>query len=137
MDIQKIPLAEFAPEHWIPVSQALQVGGVTGAIISHCEIAAVSGTELVLRLDGAHDTLYNDTHRQRIQTALGKYFGTGISLQVEPGTIQSETPAAWRERRRLERLAAAKESFVNDDRVQAIVTAFSGRIQEHTIEPVG
>ena len=133
----QIALSDLQISDWIPLSQSLKMGGVTGAIASHCELSSVAGHSLLLRLDKAHDTLYSDTHRVRIQEALKAYFSTPIELSVETGDIVTETPAAWRERRRLERLAAARESFMNDDRVVAIVEAFSGTIQEHTIEPVG
>ena len=133
----RIALAELTINDWIPLSQSLGMGGVTGAIVSHCELAGFEGNKLPLRLDREHDTLYNDNHRQRIQAALTDYFGEAISLDVETGIIATETPAAWRERRRLERLAAARQSFLSDDRVQAIVHAFSGRVLEQTIEPVG
>ncbi|MTI12748.1 DNA polymerase III subunit gamma/tau [Sansalvadorimonas verongulae] len=136
-DAPKIPLGQLQTEDWIPLSQQLGMGGVTGAIVSHCELVSCGGGKLLLRLDGEHDTLYNDNHRQRIQAALKTYFGEEIALDVETGTIATETPAAWRERRRLERLAAARQSFLTDDRVQAIVNAFSGRVLEQTIEPVG
>ncbi|WP_281648680.1 DNA polymerase III subunit gamma/tau [Parendozoicomonas sp. Alg238-R29] len=134
---ERIPLANLKISDWIPLSQTLGMGGVTGAIVSHCELVSCDGDKLLLRLDKEHDTLYNDNHRQRIQTALNQYFGEDISLEVETGDIATETPAAWRERRRLERLAAARQSFLTDDRIQALVQAFSGRILEQTIEPVG
>ena len=133
----RIALAELKTGDWIQLSQSLGMGGVTGAIVSHCELAGFEGSKLLLRLDREHDTLYNDNHRQRIQAALIDYFGEPISLDVETGIITTETPAAWRERRRLERLAAARQSFLSDDRVQAIVNVFSGRVLEQTIEPVG
>ena len=135
--VEKIALSALTPNVWIPMSQALGIGGVTGAIVSHCELVSVEGNHILLRLDGAHDTLYNDNHRGRVQNAFSAYFSENITLDIETGHITTETPAAWRERRRLERLAAARQSFISDDRVQAIVQVFSGRIQEHTIEPVG
>ncbi len=133
----KLALTDLKTNHWIPLSHALKMGGVTGAIVSHCEMVNVQGNKIALTLDKAHDTLYNDTHCQRIQDALSDYFETAISLTIDAGDVMTETPAAWRERRRLERLEAARQSFMSDDRVLALVEAFSGQIKEQTIEPVG
>ena len=72
-----------------------------------------------------------------LEQALSEYFGESIALNIQTGLMQTETPSAWRERRRHERLEAARRSFHTDEQVQAIVEAFSGVIQDHTIEPVG
>ena len=133
---EKLSLAGLNNEGWIQLSQSLGLGGVTGAILSNCELLAVADGHIQLRLDHQHDTLYNETHRQRIEQALSDYFAQGINLDVQTGDIVQETPAVWRERRRQERLQEARQSFLSDDRVQAIVGAFSGRVLENTIQPV-
>ncbi len=134
---EKVVLQGLQPSDWIELSQRLKMGGVTGAIISNCEMVSVNGRHFALRLDQEHDTLYNDNHRMRIEHALSEYFGEKITLEVQTGVVQTETPSAWRERRRRERMEAARRSFQSDERVQAIVEAFSGVIQDHTIEPIG
>ncbi|MCL6271488.1 DNA polymerase III subunit gamma/tau [Sansalvadorimonas sp. 2012CJ34-2] len=134
---EKIALAGLQPQNWIDLSQGLRMGGVTGAIVSNCEMVSAAGNKMALRLDSEHDTLYNDNHRMRIEQALSDYFGEKIALDIQTGVVQTETPSAWRERRRRERLEAARRSFHTDERVQAIVEAFSGTILDHTIEPVG
>ena len=130
-------LAGLQPSGWIELSQNLGMGGVTGAIVSHCELTSIAGNQLILRLDQDHDTLYNDNHRQRIELALSEYFGEPVVLEVQAGVVEAETPAVWRERRRRERQEAARRSFHADDKVQAIVETFSATILDHTIEPVG
>ncbi len=112
------------------------MAGVTRTIASYCLLEAVDGHRLTMVLDQNHDTLYNDTHRLRIEAALSEYFDTSVTLTVAPGAADRETPAAWRERRRQERQQEAVNSIYADERVQTLVSTFSGTILDHTIEPV-
>ena len=133
---ERLPLSALTPDSWIAVFQELPLAGVTRTIASYCLLDAVEGHRLTMVLDQNHDTLYNDTHRLRMEAALSEYFGTGIVLTVSPGEVNRETPAAWRERRRQERQQEAVNTIYADERVQTLVNTFSGTILDHTIEPV-
>ncbi|WP_067522036.1 DNA polymerase III subunit gamma/tau [Endozoicomonas ascidiicola] len=122
---------------WIQVYRGLPLGGVTGTIGSHCELAQKEQGVIALRLDAERSTLYNDTHRQRIEKALGEYFEQSITLTIDTGRIVGETPAAWRERKIAERQQEAKDSIYSDAKVQNLVEAFSATVLDDSIQPIG
>ena len=69
-----------------------------------------------------------------LKLAFDAYFEKDINLDIEIGRIESETPAAWRQRMEKERLQEAIQTFEKDSTVHEIVEKFSGAIQKDTIE---
>ncbi len=134
---QKVTLNELNASCWIGVFRSLALGGVTGTIGSHCEYTGHDGNNIRLRLDSQRSTLYNDTHRERIEKVLSDYFAEPIRLQVEIGELESETPAHWRQRKISERLEQAKASIYSDPNVQRLINDFSASVLDQTIEPIG
>ena len=134
---ERICLTDLDARSWIPVFRSLPLGGVTRTIGSHCEYMAHSSGRIDLRLDEQRSTLYNDTHRERIEKALSDYFDQPMRLQVEVGVVQTETPAAWRERKISERLQEAKSSIYSDAKVQSLIDQFSAVVLDDSIQPVG
>ena len=122
---------------WIQVFRGLPLGGVTGTIGSHCEFVESEQGAVQLRLDEGRSTLYNDTHRQRMEKALCDYFEQSVKLSIDTGRIVNETPAAWRERKIAERLQEARESIYSDARVQGLIETFSAMVLDDSIQPVG
>ena len=133
----RVGLGELDEIRWIQLFRGLSLGGVTGTIGSHCEFVGSDNDVIRLRLDEGRSTLYNDTHRQRIEQVLGGYFGQSVKLLIDTGRIVNETPAAWRERKIEERLHQARESIYNDRKVQIMLTAFTATVLEDSIQPVG
>ncbi|WOG29959.1 DNA polymerase III subunit gamma/tau [Endozoicomonas sp. 8E] len=134
---ESISFADLNVESWVPVFRSLPLGGVTRTIASHCEYVSHSAGRVDLRLDSGRSTLYNDTHRQRLEKALSDYFDQPLRVQVEIGQVQAETPAAWRERKMAERMADARSSIFNDQHVQGLINEFSAVVIEDSIQPVG
>ncbi|MGI9274223.1 MAG: DNA polymerase III subunit gamma/tau [Endozoicomonas sp.] len=135
--VEKISLADLDPVSWVPVFRSLPLGGVTRTIASHCEYVAHTGGRIDLRLDSQRSTLYNETHRDRVEKGLGDYFGQPLRLQVEIGEVQGETPAAWRERKIAERLQEARNSIYGDSNVRLLMEQFGAVVVEDSIQPVG
>ncbi len=133
----RVELGELDERSWIQLFRGLPLGGVTGTIGSHCEFVGSDNGEIRLRLDEGRSTLYNETHRQRIEQALGDYFDQSVKLLIDTGRIVSETPAAWRQRKTEERLHQARESIYNDSKVQGMLDTFSATVLEDSIQPVG
>ncbi|AMO56345.1 DNA polymerase III subunit gamma/tau [Endozoicomonas montiporae] len=134
---ERVCLTDLDARSWIPVYRSLPLGGVTRTIGSHCEYVAHSSGRINLRLDEQRSTLYNDTHRERIEAALSEYFQQPVRLQVEVGVVQTETPAAWRERKIAERLQQARDSIYSDANVQSLVDQFTAVVLDDSIQPVG
>ena len=109
---ERVCLTDLDTLSWIPVYRSLPLGGVTRTIGSHCEYVAHSSGRIDLRLDEGRSTLYNDIHRERIEKALSGYFQQPVRLQVEVGVVQTETPAAWRERKNWRAFAAGPRQYI-------------------------
>ena len=90
-----------------------------------------------LRLDEQRSTLFNDTHRLRLEKVLSDYFEQTVKLSIDTGPVVHETPARWRERKIAQRLDQARASINADARVQTLVSTFSAVVLEDSIAPVG
>ena len=134
---EKISLADLDPVSWVPIFRSLPLGGVTRTIASHCEYVAHTAGRIDLRLDSQRSTLYNETHRDRVEKSLSDYFGQPLRLQVGIGEVQGETPAAWRERKIAERLQEARGSIYGDSNVRLLMEQFGAVVVEDSIQPVG
>jgi len=132
----KIGLAEFQPGNWPQVCRALALGGVAGSVADNLELVAVADAALAFRLDAGSAALYDDDHRQRLQRALEEYFGRPVSVAIETGALQAESPRAAALRAQRERQAAAVAALRADPVVGALVAQFDGVLLEETVVPL-
>ncbi len=134
---KRLTVEQLDPKSWIQLYRQLPLGGVTGTIGTNCEFVECDQQHVRLRLDEQRSTLYNDTHRQRLEKALSDYFEQTVKLSIDTGPVVNETPAQWRERKIAQRLEQAKASIYADARVQTLVNTFSAEVLEESIVPVG
>ncbi len=135
LDKSKISITELKPSSWINLFYQLDLDGITRSIAANFLLQEVSGKKLVFVMDKSQSTVFNEEQQRRINQALNTYFSDEVSLQVGPGEINTETPAAWQQRMDKERLAEAIQTFENDATVKEIVERFSGAIETDSIEP--
>ena len=135
LDKSKISITELKPSSWINLFYQLDLDGITRSIAANFLLQEVSGKKLVFVMDESQSTVFNEEQQRRINQALNTYFSDEVSLQVGPGEINTETPAAWQQRMDKERLAEAIQTFENDAIVKEIVERFSGAIETDSIEP--
>ena len=135
LDKSKISITELKPSSWINLFYQLDLDGITRSIAANFLLQEVSGKKLVFVMDDTQSTVFNEEQQRRINQALNTYFSDEVSLQVGPGEINTETPAAWQQRMDKERLAEAIQTFENDATVKEIVERFSGAIETDSIEP--
>ncbi|PJE79206.1 DNA polymerase III subunit tau [invertebrate metagenome] len=133
---EAVVLEELDDRSWISVCRQLAMGGVTGTLVFHCELISCRQDSLVLQLDKRRSTLYNETHRKRIEDALSAYFNRSLSVAISAGKLQGESPAEWRRRKAEERLQCAREAIYGDDKVSQLMECFSATIVEQSIQPV-
>lgn len=134
---EQIPLSALDAASWITIFYNLPIGGVTGNIASHCQYLSHDQYRVNMVLDSDWSALYNDMHRERIEVVLSKYFAEPLKLHIDIGTIQTETPADWRQRQIDQHLQEAQQSIYNDPVVKMLINTFFGTVLEETIEPVG
>ena len=134
---KRVKFDDLDVQTWIKVFRGLSIGGVTGTLGSHCEFLGCDNLSIQLRLDAGRSTLYNDSHRQRIEKALCDYFEQSLQVAVDVGETNAETPAEWRESKISERLQQAKDSIYSDANVQSLIDGFSAQVLDDSIQPIG
>jgi DNA polymerase-3 subunit gamma/tau len=125
---------------WHDLVADLELGGVARMIAEHCVpaeqdgLTAAQNDRISLVLDQAHDTLLSDAQSRVIERALCERLGRTIRLEIQPGEVDEETPAARRARLQTERQRDAEELLATDESVQTLLDAFDGRLDD--VQPV-
>jgi len=82
------------------------------------------------------ETFLNNERKATLGQALSNVLGKELNVTVEPGVLQSESPAEYRIRKKAERLQLAINTFHEDNNVVFWKTSFGGQVLEDTIEPI-
>ncbi len=130
------PQGELSGERWYELLEALGLTGIVYNIASHCELRSFDGTQLHFVLDEANASLFNPGHAQKLQLALENYFSQSLTVTVEPGVPQGETPAQTAQRLAAQRQREAVASIEGDRQLQALISRFDGELDHSSIAPL-
>ncbi|MCP5183648.1 MAG: DNA polymerase III subunit gamma/tau [Pseudomonadales bacterium] len=126
--------AERDGEPWHAQVATCEAGGVTRMLLENCLPISRAGQVWELALDPRHDTLYNDSQRQAMVRALACFGVTDVRVRIE--VARGETPAARKDRLRVEAQQAAEVAIADDPVVQTLLREFGGKVQRVTpMEP--
>ena len=131
-----IALDDLLAANWHQLLELLGLGGIVYTIAINCELSSRDGNRLAFTLDEANAALFNQGHVKQIKSALEKYFGCALIVDIEPGTVQSETPGQRQVRLGRERQEAAVATIEADPLLQALITRFDGELDRSSIKPV-
>ncbi|WP_339899887.1 DNA polymerase III subunit gamma/tau [uncultured Gilvimarinus sp.] len=134
--IAMVSLADTAPLRWPEIYLGLSVGGVMRNTAANCELVGRQGNQLHFILDEQNSSLYDESHQQRLADILNEYYGEPVSVVIQPGQVQTETPAQIATRKQSERYEQAVESVKSDPIVQQLVEHFAATLDEVTVEPI-
>jgi DNA polymerase-3 subunit gamma/tau len=140
--LEPLQLRTFDNAVWTARFAEFGIGGVIGTIAAHCCLmppadgATGNGGVLQFILDRGHASFFDGAHTQRIVELLGRAFGEPVQAVIEVGEPSLETPAAYRERQRLLRLAAARQALVEDPNVRLLQDTFGAVLEDGSIEPL-
>ncbi len=129
-------LAALTPASWPQLLDHLGLVGIVFNIAAHCELRSRQERQLEFILDEAHSSLFNEGHVDKIRLALENYFGGKLSVTIESGKVEAETPAQHTERRRQERLQQAVAEIEADARLQSLIARFDGELDHASIAPL-
>jgi len=129
-------LSDLVPERWADTLEKLGLVGIVYNIAANCELQSARGAELAFVLDEQHATLFNDKHADRMRLALQNYCGNDVSVAVTVGVVQSETPAARRQRLIEERQQQAVASIEDDPVLRQLMERFDGELDKGSIRPL-
>jgi DNA polymerase-3 subunit gamma/tau len=135
-DETPIALSALDGRGWIVLLEKVGLAGMTYNIAANAALVGVDGRQLNFVLNAGQMNMFNDTHKARIQEAVGRYFGQEVGVVFEVGESDQETPAQFRERCRQERQARAVEAIQQDANVEAIIERFDARLEMSSIRPI-
>ncbi|NCF16998.1 MAG: DNA polymerase III subunit gamma/tau [Haliea sp.] len=130
-----VNLAGLTPANWPQLLEQLGLLGIVYNIASHCELQHCSGNDLSFVLDADNSSLFNDGHRDKIRLALENYFGEALTVGIEPGEPQGETPAMRQQRLARERQQEAVAEIEGDPQLQQLIARFDGELDRASIVP--
>lgn len=133
---QAIALDQFDNLVWTTRFAEFGIGGVVGTIAANCCLVERVGSTLQFVLNKQHASFFDPTYTQRITDQLSRVFATAVRVDFSVGEPIAETPAAYRERIRLERLAQARQLIAEDANVRLLQESFGAALDESSIEPV-
>ena len=133
---QAIALDQFDNLVWTTRFAEFGIGGVVGTIAANCCLLERADATLYFVLNQQHASFFDPTYTQRITDQLSRVFATAVRVDISVGEPAAETPAAYRERIRLERLAQARQLITEDANVRLLQESFGAELDEGSIEPV-
>ena len=134
--IERVNLNDFSPDNWIEVRSHLNIGASLGEIASHCLYSGRNQDELVFVIDNQENSLYDLSHQDTLGQALSEYFNHALSVVINSGVTQQETPRAASVRDTAERHAAAVDRLNADAAVVQFKTLFDGSLDESSVKPI-
>ena len=132
----KVSLGEFNPSNWIEIRKQLTIGASLGEIASHCLYQGRNGNQLNFLIDSAETSLYDAAHQQSLGEALSEYFAEAVTVDINFGVAEQETPRAADIREKAERMAEAVETLNSDPAVIKFKQLFDGSLDEQSVRPI-
>ncbi len=120
---------------WRNLVGRIKIGGMARMLGDNCEFQTLLGDNIDLVVPEAHKHLLDKIYTEKLQTALGTYFGRKLRLHISTGG-SGETPAEIENRERQAQRAKAIESIDSDPFVRDLVDSFDARIRDTSIKPV-
>ena len=120
---------------WRNLVARIKVGGMARMLGDNCEFKLLQGDNLELVVPEAHKHLLEKAYTEKLQSALGEYFGRKFRLRIAIGG-SGNTPAEIEHQERQVQLAHAIQSIDADPFVRELVENFDARIKDTSIKPV-
>ena len=130
---QQAAPASPAAGSWSELLKQLNINGATLALAQQCQLHQRSDTELHFYLDPKQKTFLQDKHIKRIQDALTQHFARPMLVNIELNTTNGETPAGLVKRKEAEKLSAAENAIMTDQKVQKIMKTFDATVIKDSI----
>ena len=120
---------------WRNLVGRIKVGGMARMLGDNCEFQSLQGDNIELVVPEAHKHLLEKAYTEKLQSALGDYFGRKLRLRITTGG-GGKTPAEIANHERQAKLAKAIESIDADPFVRDLVENFDARVKDTSIKPV-
>ncbi len=124
-----------APD-WARLIPELELNGASKLLASNCAYLRRKGDVIHLALDSRSESLLTRARQNELANALSRHFGERLTVDVEVGSDEVETPIQEQARLDQETLEAARESLEADPNVKALRDMFGARLNPDSIELV-
>jgi DNA polymerase-3 subunit gamma/tau len=124
--VRAFPAAAGGPT-WPEMVAALSLSGLARELALNCELRQLEGAVCLLRLPQSQAHLQMKPSPDKLQQALSEYLGRSVTVRIELGQPESETPAATAGRERQARLADAVDAIEQDIFVRDAIDVQIGR----------
>jgi DNA polymerase III subunit gamma/tau len=140
MEKSSQPVADARPieaelSDWRNLVGRIKVGGMARMLGDNCEFQSLQGDNIELVVPEAHKHLLEKAYTEKLQSALGEYFGRKLRLRISTGG-SGKTPAEIESQERQAKLAKAIQSIDADPFVRDLVENFDARVKDTSIKPV-
>ena len=120
---------------WNAVVEALGLQGLSAQLAAHCSLGEWSDDTVRLRLDRRHENLRSERAVERLQQALGRFYGRELKLRIEVTDRPEPTPAKHAERKQEAEQERAREAIAADPNVQELEKTFGTRADMDSVRP--
>jgi len=137
---QTKPVATIAKEKtsadsdWSSIVEAMGVVGMVQQLAVHCTLVSRDDKQWSLLLGDENKQLHSEKFENRLLEALQAYLQSDISLEIQVGEQQGETPAMQTKRKKQERQQTAETDVASDAIVQSLQERLGATVQ--AVKPV-
>ncbi|HET6630084.1 MAG TPA: DNA polymerase III subunit gamma/tau [Woeseiaceae bacterium] len=124
-----------APD-WARLIPELELNGASKLLASNCAYVRRKGDVIHLALDSRSESLLTRARQNELAAALSRHFGESLTIDIDVGQPELETPMQEKERLDQETLEAARESLESDPNVKALRDMFGAELNPDSIELV-
>ncbi len=128
------PVMGSHSNNWNEIIAGLNIRGLVLQLANNCVLDKIEDDVCQLLIDPSFHRVGNA--EEKLRTALQKYFGKPLKLEIKPQITSQMTPAMAEQKAREDRQQAAVDAINADPNVQALKERFDARILPGTIEPI-
>ena len=121
---------------WHAFVDGLQIKGMASQLADNCTLSAWDGRVLKLRVDPVCSSLIDSLAQQRLHEAIEAKLGRALTLALEAGSAESETPAQRQAREQQTRQRQTEADIAGDPLVLAMQETFDAEIVPDSIRRI-
>lgn len=114
---------------WRDLLQKLGLSGMAFALASNCTLVKIDKHKIELALSPNHQPMLNPKLKNRIEEALSNHFKKAIHLDVTVTAEPLLTPAKQLQQEEAARLANAKETILQDPKIQKLLEMYDATVE--------
>ena len=124
-----------APASWSETVAQLSLSGMARELLQHTVQKELTTDRITLVIEPGYANLISKEREQMVREALSKHYGRVLTLQIESGRPDAETPAREKQRVQTELQQQATDVILNDPHVRALQETFGAKVNTASIRP--